>query len=381
MHPFSSHLPLSPLFSRVPLPAHLPHQAMQLSARPHVVVATPGRLREMMQQEASMGRIFSNLQVGGWAWCGAWENQPPFLVSDEADRLLDRTLEVDRGFEEEIAAILLHLPALPSASPPPPLRLPSASPPPPLRLPSASPPPPLLLPSASPPPPLRLPSASPPPPLRLPLICVSCDEQEQDSRSGGPDVPLPTLQRARRVMSKSKKLFHFEAYEGFKTVEALDQSYLFLPANLRDMYLCRLLSRLLPSLQTILPPAPPPSASAAARPPVRSVIVFTSSCQSCQAVSALLDEVGLSNAPLHALLPQSCQAVSALLDEVGLSNAPLHALLPQRKRSAALHRFKASQVPILVATDVASIVVATDIASRGLDIPTADKVINYDIPR
>ncbi|CAI7807412.1 unnamed protein product [Closterium sp. NIES-54] len=82
-----------------------------------------------------------------------------------------------------------------------------------------------------------------------------------------------------QAMSKTKKLFHFEAYEGFKTVEALDQSYLFLPSNVRDVYLCRLLSRLLPSLSTILPPAPPPSSSAAARPPVRSVIVFTSSCQ------------------------------------------------------------------------------------------------------
>ncbi|CAI5502906.1 unnamed protein product [Closterium sp. Naga37s-1] len=85
--------------------------------------------------------------------------------------------------------------------------------------------------------------------------------------------------RLEGAMSKTKKLFHFEAYEGFKTVEALDQTYLFLPSNVRDVYLCRLLSRLLPSLQTILPPAPPPSASAAARPPVRSVIVFTSSCQ------------------------------------------------------------------------------------------------------
>ncbi|CAI7849690.1 unnamed protein product [Closterium sp. NIES-53] len=233
-------------------------QAMQLASRPHVVVATPGRLREMLQQEESMGRIFSNLQ---------------FLVLDEADRLLDR------GFEEEIGAILARMPK----------------------------------------------------------------ERQTLLFSATFTANLHAL----KAMSKTKKLFHFEAYEGFKTVEALDQSYLFLPSNVRDVYLCRLLSRLLPSLSTILPPAPPPSSSAAARPPVRSVIVFTSSCQ-------------------------SCQAVSALLDEVGLSNAPLHALLPQRKRSAALHRFKASQVPILVATDV---------ASRGLDIPTVDLVINYDIPR
>ncbi|CAI5532802.1 unnamed protein product [Closterium sp. Naga37s-1] len=233
-------------------------QAMQLASRPHVVVATPGRLREMLQQEESMGRIFSNLQ---------------FLVLDEADRLLDR------GFEEEIGAILARMPK----------------------------------------------------------------ERQTLLFSATFTANLHAL----KAMSKTKKLFHFEAYEGFKTVEALDQSYLFLPSNVRDVYLCRLLSRLLPSLSTILSPAPPPSSSAAARPPVRSVIVFTSSCQ-------------------------SCQAVSALLDEVGLSNAPLHALLPQRKRSAALHRFKASQVPILVATDV---------ASRGLDIPTVDLVINYDIPR
>ncbi|GJP52530.1 hypothetical protein CLOM_g11632 [Closterium sp. NIES-68] len=233
-------------------------QAMQLASRPHVVVATPGRLREMLEQEETMGQVFSNLQ---------------FLVLDEADRLLDR------GFEEEIGAILGRMPK----------------------------------------------------------------ERQTLLFSATFTANLHAL----KAMSKTKKLFHFEAYEGFKTVEALDQTYLFLPANVRDVYLCRLLSRLLPSLPTILPPAPPLPASAAARPTVRSVIVFTSSCH-------------------------SCQAVSALLDEVGLSNAPLHALLPQRKRSAALHRFKASQVPILVATDV---------ASRGLDIPTVDLVINYDIPR
>ncbi|CAI5482851.1 unnamed protein product [Closterium sp. Yama58-4] len=248
----SSHLPPSPadplaFHPLFPLASPYAPQAMQLTGRPHVVVATPGRLREMLDQEESMGRVFSNLQ---------------FLVLDEADRLLDR------GFEVEIAAILARMPK----------------------------------------------------------------ERQTLLFSATFTANLHAL----KAMSKAKKLFHFEAYEGFKTVEALDQTYLFLPANV-----IRCGAFLLP-----LPPAPPLPASAAAHPPVRSVIVFTSSCQ-------------------------SCQAVSALLDEVGLSNAPLHALLPQRKRSAALHRFKASQVPILVATDV---------ASRGLDIPTVDLVINYDIP-
>lgn len=43
----------------------------------------------------------------------------------------------------------------------------------------------------------------------------------------------------------------------------------------------------------------------------------------------------------------------------------------QEKRLGALNRFKAGQSNILVCTDV---------ASRGLDIPSVDIVINYDIP-
>ncbi|CAF9909214.1 MAG: Putative RNA helicase [Heterodermia speciosa] len=50
----------------------------------------------------------------------------------------------------------------------------------------------------------------------------------------------------------------------------------------------------------------------------------------------------------------------------------LHSLLPQHERTSNLARFRASAARILVATDV---------ASRGLDIPEVELVVNYDVPR
>ncbi|KAI3404993.1 DBP8 [Candida oxycetoniae] len=51
--------------------------------------------------------------------------------------------------------------------------------------------------------------------------------------------------------------------------------------------------------------------------------------------------------------------------------ASLHSEMPQSERTNSLHRFKAGAARILIATDV---------ASRGLDIPTVELVINFDIP-
>jgi ATP-dependent RNA helicase DDX47/RRP3 len=48
-----------------------------------------------------------------------------------------------------------------------------------------------------------------------------------------------------------------------------------------------------------------------------------------------------------------------------------HGQLAQPKRLAALNKFKAGERTILIATDV---------AARGLDIPSVDLVINYDLP-
>jgi len=51
--------------------------------------------------------------------------------------------------------------------------------------------------------------------------------------------------------------------------------------------------------------------------------------------------------------------------------ASLHSEMQQTERTNSLHRFRAGAARVLIATDV---------ASRGLDIPTVQLVINYDIP-
>lgn len=61
-----------------------------------------------------------------------------------------------------------------------------------------------------------------------------------------------------------------------------------------------------------------------------------------------------------------------LLEEMGYSNALIHSQLSQRRRIANLAKFKSQHVQILVATDV---------ASRGLDIPHVQLVVNYDVPK
>lgn len=47
-------------------------------------------------------------------------------------------------------------------------------------------------------------------------------------------------------------------------------------------------------------------------------------------------------------------------------------MLDQKRRDAALGKFR---------NNVSSVLVCTDVASRGLDIPQVDLVVNYDLPK
>ena len=63
--------------------------------------------------------------------------------------------------------------------------------------------------------------------------------------------------------------------------------------------------------------------------------------------------------------------MALMLRNLGFTAIPLNGQMSQNKRLGALHKFKSKSRSILIATDV---------ASRGLDIPHVDIVINYDIP-
>ncbi|XP_030058942.1 putative ATP-dependent RNA helicase DDX47 [Microcaecilia unicolor] len=110
----------------------------------------------------------------------------------------------------------------------------------------------------------------------------------------------------------------------YQTVEKLQQYYLFIPSKFKDSYLVYILNELAGN----------------------SFMVFCSTCN-------------------------NTQRVALLLRNLGFTAIPLHGQMSQNKRLGSLNKFKAKSRSILLATDV---------ASRGLDIPHVDVVINFDIP-
>ena len=131
---------------------------------------------------------------------------------------------------------------------------------------------------------------------------------------------VESLQRASLVNPVKIKV----SLDKYQTVSTLLQSYLFMPHKHKDIYLVHLLNEL--SGQT--------------------AIIFTRTVNETQRVAILLRLLGFSAIPLHGQLAQNA-------------------------RLAALGKFRGRSRNILVATDV---------AARGLDIPSVDVVLNFDLP-
>ena len=153
------------------------------------------------------------------------------------------------------------------------------------------------------------------------------------------DVILQSMPRERRtylfsatMTNKVKKLqraalanpVKVQVNSKYTTVKTLIQNYIFIPEKYKDCYLAYILNEF--SGQTGL--------------------VFVRTCAECQRVALLLRNLGF-------------KAVC------------LHGKMTQPKRLAALQKFKSGSRNVLIATDV---------ASRGLDIPSVDIVLNFSIP-
>ncbi|XP_010656728.1 DEAD-box ATP-dependent RNA helicase 10 isoform X4 [Vitis vinifera] len=115
-----------------------------------------------------------------------------------------------------------------------------------------------------------------------------------------------------------------EVASKYSTVDTLKQQYRFVPAKYKECYLVYILTELSGS----------------------TTMVFTRTCDATRLLALLLRNLGLRAIPISGHMSQA-------------------------KRLGALNKFKAGECNILICTDV---------ASRGLDIPSVDMVINYDIP-
>ncbi|KAJ1663653.1 ribosomal RNA processing protein [Coemansia sp. RSA 1813] len=85
----------------------------------------------------------------------------------------------------------------------------------------------------------------------------------------------------------------------------------------------------------------------------------------------LMNEMAGQSAIVFARTCNEVLRMALLLRNLGIEAIPLHGQLSMDKRLGALNKFKSGARKVLVATDV---------ASRGLDIPAVDLVVNYDIP-
>ena len=110
----------------------------------------------------------------------------------------------------------------------------------------------------------------------------------------------------------------------FQTPKKLIQNYLFIPAKYKDCYLTYLVNEYAG----------------------QSMLIFGATCNNVQRLALMLRNLRF---------PAIC----------------LHGQMSQPKRLGALHKFTSGSRSILICTDV---------AARGLDIPSVDLVINFDLP-
>lgn len=256
-------------------------QAVALNRRPHIVIATPGRLRHhIMSADPPNFRMTR------------------YLVLDEADRLLSS------GFEKDLEVIFNALPSKRST----------------------------LLFSAT--------------------LTASLNKLDLYTASDTLKFDLTSEQ---------------------KVPETLLQQYLFVPAQVKVCFLIGVVKRLIQAEEEseMLLDKSDAGSSKVGKAGGRSSKQEKKRKRSAEDEDSIMS-LKKSSVIIFVGSCKRCQEICELLGQLKIDCVSLHSMMNQHDRTASLGKFK---------TQACNILVATDVASRGLDIPQVDIVLNFDLPK
>ena len=89
------------------------------------------------------------------------------------------------------------------------------------------------------------------------------------------------------------------------------------------------------------------------------------------ALRKIIDESGVKNGIIFCNRKKTVDVLAKSLQKYGYNARPIHGDLPQAYRMETLAGFRAGEIQLLIASDV---------AARGLDIPDVSHVFNFDVP-
>ncbi len=104
---------------------------------------------------------------------------------------------------------------------------------------------------------------------------------------------------------------------------------------------------------------------------IEQSVMFIDAADKKAALLAQLQAPGIGQAVVFTLQKTIANEVCAFITEAGMTAEALHGNKSQGQRERALEAFRAGEVQVLV---------ATDIAARGIDVDTVTHVFNHDLP-
>nr|CAH8841674.1 unnamed protein product [Trichobilharzia regenti] len=236
------------------------HQGIDLARSPHIIVATPGRLADLLRTQIAAQEADSTNNPE-WTL-----SRTKVVVLDEADRLLEDNFGKDLG---------LIMKALPKRRQ-------------------------TLLFSAT-----------------FSDAVKSSLEAAKSAATAESRRP-PILWQPESMTSSS----------GATTVDTLSQYYILMRPEHKEAFLVHTVDRFL------------------SENPHSLIMIFTNKCK-------------------------WCHLIGLMMNSLGMKTTLLHSAMTQKNRISSLTLFRSSQIRVLI---------ATDLASRGLDFPTVDIVINHNVP-